>query len=353
MEEQILPTKRALAEALQLSSEILRNIELSEVPLENIALKTGRLARLLNDFEIQEIIRYEVGGYPVSINGLHPDIYKLAVTAGREYEKLETKPKTSTEPATTITKKYVYTMPVNQMESDIWLGEASLVAAKDSDISLSSSNPNQHVGFGVQFGNAAERNKIRSSIADASKRLSACRCFIYHYVLKKHFELQFSGIADDVFTRIRLRVDSSIGNLLPDSVKKFNAVYDNLQSENSEDWSNAVHSCRRILQDLADVIFPAIDESRVKAGKKINLGKDSYINRIMCFVEDSSNSERFQHLVGSHLEFLGERLDSIFKASQKGSHANILAREEADRYVAYTYLVVGDILTLWNESRLV
>jgi hypothetical protein len=49
--------------------------------------------------------------------------------------------------------------------------------------------------------------------------------------------------------------------------------------------------------------------------------------------------------------FLGERLDSIFQAAQKGSHAKILVREEADRYVAYTYLVVGDILLLWNEKK--
>jgi hypothetical protein len=53
MDDKIPPTKKALAEALQLSSEILRNIELNEIPLENVALKTGRLARLLNDFEMQ------------------------------------------------------------------------------------------------------------------------------------------------------------------------------------------------------------------------------------------------------------------------------------------------------------
>ena len=36
-----------------------------------------------------------------------------------------------------------------------------------------------------------------------------------------------------------------------DTIKKFTSVYSNLLSENDEDWSNAVHSCRRILQDLA------------------------------------------------------------------------------------------------------
>ncbi|HZW61275.1 MAG TPA: hypothetical protein VFF04_03550 [Candidatus Babeliales bacterium] len=56
MNDKIHPNKKALTEAFQLSAEILPNIELNEIPLENTALKVGRLARLLNDFEMQEII---------------------------------------------------------------------------------------------------------------------------------------------------------------------------------------------------------------------------------------------------------------------------------------------------------
>lgn len=107
-----------------------------------------------------------------------------------------------------------------------------------------------------------------------------------------------------------------------------------------------VHGCRRVLQDLADLVFPPTKIPRKKGKKEIKLGSDQYINRIIAFTEDASKSKRFKHVVGSHLEFLGECLDSIFEAAQKGSHANILEREEADRYVAFTYLIVGDILSL-------
>ena len=31
---------------------------------------------------------------------------------------------------------------------------------------------------------------------------------IYQYVMEKYYELRFSGIADDIFTRIRDRVDA-------------------------------------------------------------------------------------------------------------------------------------------------
>ena len=57
-------------------------------------------------------------------------------------------------------------------------------------------------------------------------------------------------------------------------------------------------------------------------------------------------SSRFHAVVGSQLKYIGERLDALFEAAQKGSHATISDRVEADRYVVYTYMIVGDILSL-------
>jgi hypothetical protein len=78
----------------------------------------------------------------------------------------------------------------------------------------------------------------------------------------------------------------------------------------------------------------------------VNLGKTNYVNRIVAFVEDHADSERFCEVVGSHISFLGNRLDGIVQAANKGSHDTIVSQEEADRYVVYTYLLIGDILSL-------
>ena len=200
------------------------------------------------------------------------------------------------------------------------------------------------------MGNVWEHNTLHQSVMKASQRLASRRTLIHRYALRKHYELKFSGIADDVFARIRERVDGKIGHIIPDAVQRFSAIYENLRSENPENWSNAVHSCRRILEDLADALFPPTDQERTiqieGKPRHIKLGKDQYINRIIAFVQDRSSSGRFQDLVGSHLTFLGDRLDSVFQAAQKGSHTTIISREEADRYVVYTYLLVGDILSL-------
>ena len=340
MADVIPPSRQALAEALALSAEILKNLELSELSLANIALKVSRLARLLNDFDAQKMMEYEVSGYPMTPGGVPQHIYQLAVVAGREIQTLDSK--------TGKTQASVHCHSIGELEETVRLADASLAAAHSPAVSTASTHPDYS-----SIGDRNERESIRASTALASKRLSSRRAMIHQYTLRKHYELKFSGIADDVFTRIRERVDETIGQTVPDAVQKLSAVYDNLRSENPEDWSNAVHSCRRILQDLADAVFPPTDTERSKVvdGKtiKIKLGKDNFINRVLAFVEDTSSSQRFKDIVGSHIAFLGDRLDSVFQAGQKGSHTTIVSREEAERYVVYTYLLVGDILSLREQ----
>ena len=70
-------------EALSLAEEILKNIELSNLPLTNIALRASRLARLVNDLEQERIFEYEAGGYPTTSQGVPPEIWKLGKIAGR------------------------------------------------------------------------------------------------------------------------------------------------------------------------------------------------------------------------------------------------------------------------------
>ncbi len=345
MSEIVPPTTEALKEALALSSEILRNIELSEIPLTNIALKTSRLARLLNDYDVQTIMEYEAGGYPSKADGVPPDVWRLLERAGRAYETKDSK--------TEEIKKYGWTQPITEWEQEVKTAEKELEAARDPDVSISSSNPNQMVS--APMGHSLERQAIKNKVGLATKRIAERRSVIYGYVLQKNHELKFSGIADDIFSRIRERVDAGIGKAIPKSVQKLSAIHDNLRSENTEDWSNAVHSCRRILEDLADVVFPPQTVARTKTRKgeriTIKLGKEEYINRLTAFIEDHSSSKRFRHIVGSHLDFIGERLGSIARAAQKGTHADIVSPQEADRYVLYTYMIIGDILSLLEDTE--
>ena len=278
---------QVLMEAEALSGEIIKDIELARAPLSAIGLKALRLARILDDSQVQQnMVRENAGG----------DSTK------------------STE----------------ELETAVSKGKAVLQSALELP--------------GPYEGKWALRDMERATGELASRRTS-----VHEYAIRKHYEIRFSSLAEDVFGRIRSRIDSSIGDAVPDAVRKLTAVHDNLVSNNPEDWSNAAHSCRRVLQDLADAVFPSQDKpiTRMVDGRpnEIRLGADQYINRLIAYIEDSSESSRFREIVGSHLRYIGDRLDALFKAAQKGSHSTV-TQEEADRCVVYTYLIVGDILSL-------
>ncbi len=340
MSEQIPPNRQAQAEALILSEETLRNIELSEIPLTQIALKASRIARLLNDLDIMSIMRNEAGGYLQTPTGLPPETWRLAGLAGRHFQ--------IQDPTNKKVDTRAYTESIAQMEEYLKAIQAGLDTSRDPDIAVSSSNPSQYVFS--PMGNALERNRLILSSATTAERLASRRAYIHGFVSQTYYELKYSSIADDIFVRVSRRVDNVIGSRIPNSTHRLSSLYENLRSNNPEDWSNAVHSCRRVLEDLADVVFPASQEPRTRLVdgkmKTIQLGQSHYINRILAFVNDCSESERFGELVGSHIEYLADRLNSVYKATNKGTHTTITRQEEADRYVIFTYLLVGDILSL-------
>ncbi len=319
--QSIPATREVLAEAESLAADILRDIELSQHPLSVIVLKALRLARLLNDFQYQQIFEWESGGYPRNPESVSKDVWQAATHAGRPYF--------SKDPKSGLSKRVMYTDSIEEIEHTLAMGTTSLEAA--------------------QSGRRYERQGIRIEMSRASGRLASRRTLIYSYASRVHYELRLSGLADSVFGRLRSSVDSSIGMIVPESARKLSAVYENLKSDNPEDWANATHSCRRVLQDLADALFPARSEPIIRdingKSKQIGLGPDQYINRLVCYIESRSDSNRFTEIVGSHLRYIGDRLDSLFGASQKGSHSTV-TQVEADRCVVYTYLLVGDILSL-------
>jgi len=57
----------------------------------------------------------------------------------------------------------------------------------------------------------------------------------------------------------------------------------------------------------------------------------------------------FEELVGSHLSFIGDRLDSVLQAAQMGTHAAV-TRDEANRLLIYTYMLVGDVPSLGGRD---
>lgn len=325
-----------IKECTELSCEILKNFELSEIPLGNIILKCLRLCRLLGDQQGILLFTFESSGYPHGTDGKYTlEAKRIAVLAHRGFQQYDY-----------TTKKFVsyisYAL-ISDIESGIETLRIKLSAAADPNIFLTSANPNQYLVS--PNGNSEERSRITSQIQQKTQILAQVKGALYNYVLTIYNKLVYGNIIEDIFTESRMKANEKLGEYCPKSIEKFVSVYENLSSDNPEDYANAVHSCRRILLDLADALYPPSDTPIQVNGKPIKVGVDQYVNRLIQYISSKSNSDTYKAVVGSDLSSIGERLDAINKAVCKGTHVDV-TKDEATRYIIHTYLLISDIISL-------
>ena len=325
-------------ECMSLAEEILKNFELSEMPVGNILLKCLRLYRLLGDEEGMELFLYETSGYPTSPDGISSDIWTIGGIVGRHYQGKNSDGKTVT---------FMNRSTLSELSALIETNKERLKIAGDPQSYGDNATP-----LAIDKAkNVNERNAIVKEITNLTNSYQTIFGHLYSYVLRTYQALKYGNTVDDIFTEARLQVDERLSQLCPEAIAKFVSVYENMDSSNPEDWANAVHSCRRILKDFADSIYPPTDIPVIlPSGKTIKVGEDNVINRLIQYVENNASSKTYSSVVGSTLQYLGNRLDAIFEATNKGTHSEIL-QGEAKRYIFYTYMCISDIVSLMENDK--
>jgi len=322
-------------ETLQLAEDILKNIELNEITLSSVVLKCTRLARLTGNQNAMSLFHYELAGYPKDNEGnVMYEAFNLARYANRTFQQKD---------KLGALKEFMFPQTVAELESELEAAKSQMGVALDRNISVASANPDQYVFSPI--GNTIERTTLRQTITDNSKKINQLKIGYYNYVLGVYYELKFGDITEGIFDKRKLVVDKYLSSSLPETLKKFVSVYENLRSTNEEDWANAVHSCRRVIKDIADFLYPSSSKEIEIPGGKIKLDDEHFIARLKEYIKQKIDSERFIEIVGSQLDYIGDRIDAIYAASAKGTHAKV-TQDEAERYVIYSYLLLGDILDL-------
>ncbi|MBW7955449.1 hypothetical protein H3C66_01840 [Patescibacteria group bacterium] len=318
-------------EVLELTAQILSDFEYGELPLANIFSKALRLARITNNTKAIQWLRSELSGYGLSGQGVPPEEWKLGAISFRHYSVKEQKSEKL--------KTFMYTQSIGQIEAEIDSAKAQLAVSTDPNVSISSSNPNQYVN---PSSNSFQRSQLKTDIVKWTGVKDRVKSAVYTYVLNVHYEYKFGNISESIFEERRRFVDIKLRELSPDALQEVVSAYDNLRSSNEKDWANVGTSIRRMLKAVADTLSPA---QKPKKSDKAVLTEDAYINRLINYIEGKSQSESFQSIVGSHLKYIGERLDALNGSGSKGTHHK-LTKDEAKRLLIYTYLTIGDILQL-------
>lgn len=152
-------------------------------------------------------------------------------------------------------------------------------------------------------------------------------------------KLTFSDMPQTTFDILKIEIDDKLMDLNSELAEKIMLAFQAVSTDNPEQWSQALTSCRRFLEGLADELFPPREE-------KLNgrlVGQTQFINRIWAFMDDKISSSSNKEMAKNHVDFLGQYLQSIYKLTNKGVHSS-LTKTEATKAVIHTYLMAADIL---------
>ena len=169
----------------------------------------------------------------------------------------------------------------------------------------------------------------------------------YQYSAELLKELQFSGTVNSCFDVLRNIVDDKLLDLDPELAEQLMLAFKGISSANKEEWSQALTSCRRLLEALADKLYPPNDKVINKRTFKAN----QYINRLWQFMSESIGSESNRDLAKMHVDYLGSWLEKNYKMTNKGVHAEV-SQLEATRVVFHIYLMLSDILDYLDPSQI-
>ena len=301
---------------LELSKELLDDIELSRTNVENLILKASRLARLVGSEEIRQWLKFEMGGY----NSSDELSLKYMGLTGRWIDK---------------EKNTGYWGPLAQQEAAIDAQKAKLAGMRTPDSS------GEWAGVAI-----ANVTRSMSEVANIISKLSGIKsrvlAHLHTFVTEIYYEKEFDNLSESIFEKYKKDVDILIGTSCGNVLEQIPSVMSRLAEGNQESISQALTTCRRILESFADSIFPPIEDTIEIGGNQLSLNASKYQNRINAYIhqriESSTRKTRFR-----------QNLSNLFDRVSTGVHKDVTA-EEARALFLNTYLIIGEILHLPKDN---
>jgi len=157
-------------------------------------------------------------------------------------------------------------------------------------------------------------------------------------------QVKFSGTVKNCFEVLKQAVDNRLLDLDPSLAEQLMLAFKSVSGSKEEEWSQALTTCRRLLEGLADQLHPVDSPS-----PKPRLGQAQYVNRLWAFMDKAIESDVNKELAKAHVDFLGSWMEKTNKIANKGVHASV-GQLESVKAVFHTYLVVADLLDYLDGS---
>ncbi|WP_342444412.1 hypothetical protein [Paenibacillus sp. FSL L8-0638] len=154
---------------------------------------------------------------------------------------------------------------------------------------------------------------------------------------KKRSNNFLAFVSDEVVTRLS-DAAPDLGNKLWAAFKTFDVA------ETEEQYAQVTASCRRIIEYVADSLFPPTDEEH--EGRKLK--GPHYKNRLLAYADVERRSDTNIDVVIASTNLLSEQIDKLVGLVNKGVHTEVY-REEARRCLIRTVLLLDDFISLKKD----
>lgn len=298
---------------LALARELLDDLELGNLDAEHLLLKCSRLARWVGSDEIQQWIKFEMTGYVSS-----DDVALKYMGLTGRWEDREA--------------NRGWWGPLAQQEAAI--------AAEKTKLSLMRLPDTGSIGALNSIRNAMAASGIR--ITRLSGIRSRVLARLHTFVSSVYYEKEFESLSESIFERYKSDVDTLIAIHCGDVLEKIPSVMGRLADGDPESISQALTTCRRIIESFADSIFPPTEETYEIDGNQLKLDTGKHQNRLNVYVAERVSSS-------SRRQKIRQNITNLFGRVSTGVHGDVSV-DEARSLFLNTYLLLGEILHLPRKA---
>lgn len=305
-------------EALRVADELLADIELKRLKASEIVLKASRLARLVGHDELIEFLGYERQGYP---------------TDGSANEWIKRSGRWSADEGGGS-----YTASTAKLEAGLEGSHEAVAALRGGGnysgdyIAIPAREHDERIGTHAL------------SIATLSGICGQVVATIYEVVVEIYHELLFSELQATLFADTQPRVDGLLSAASGSALDKIESVSDRLRDGDPESVSQALTTCRRLIDSCADHVFPSQSEVYALGDEvTLNVGQQQVLNRLQAYTHQCG-------ITKSRRDRLRRTLKDLYERCSAGTHAEVTV-DEARFVFLQTYIALGEILTLNRSSE--
>ncbi len=161
---------------------------------------------------------------------------------------------------------------------------------------------------------------------------------IYEFASRTYYELLFSDLQAELFATAQSEIDARLAPMSGKALTKIESISERLRAGDSEAVSQAMTTCRRLIDTAADELFSPRDEPYLLGDQLLEVKANNVLNRLQAFVAEAG-------VPGARRARLRQTFANLYGRTSAGTHAEVSITEA--RYLfLQTYIALGELLSL-------